>query len=87
MKFISIVIINILPSGEYRQELEKKKFADKDETDYLDSLEFCADLVWNREFVLSFIIIIMLLNLDPLPRLPPRPRRPRQEDQEGRERD
>ena len=44
MKFISIVIINILPSGEYGRELEKKKFADKDETDYLDSLEFCADL-------------------------------------------
>ena len=70
MKFISIVIISILPSGEYGQELEKKKFEDKDETDYLDSLKFCADLVWNGDFVLSFIIIIMFLNLDPLPRVP-----------------
>ena len=69
MKFISIVIISILPSGEYGQEL-KKKFADKDETDYLDSLKFCADLVWNGYFVLSFILIIMFLNLDPLPRVP-----------------
>merc|ERR1711936_834304 len=34
--------------GEYGQELEKKKFEDKDETDYLDSLQFCADLVWNE---------------------------------------
>merc|ERR1711936_329047 len=33
--------------GEYGQELEKKKFEDKDETNYLDSLQFCADLVWN----------------------------------------
>ena len=87
IKLISIVNTSILMSGEYGQELEKKKFEDKDETDYLDSLEFCADLVWNREFVLSFIIIMMFLNLDPLPRLPPRPRRPRQEDQEGREGD
>ena len=35
------------PSGDYGQELEKKKFTDKDKTDYYDSLEFCADLVWN----------------------------------------
>ena len=32
-------------------ELEKRKFDDKDETDYYDSLEFCADLVWNGEFL------------------------------------
>ena len=56
LKFISIVIINILPSSEYGQELKKKKFADKDETDYLDSLEFC---VWN----------VLFLNLDLLPRV------------------
>ena len=45
MKFISIVIINILPSGEYGRELEKKKFADKDETDYLDttSMDFQSE--------------------------------------------
>merc|ERR1711971_1260706 len=34
--------------GDYGQELEKRKFDDKDETDYYDSLEFCADLVWNE---------------------------------------
>merc|ERR1711936_686939 len=34
--------------GEYGQELEKKKFEDKDETDYLDGLQFCGDLVWNE---------------------------------------
>merc|ERR1712172_241488 len=34
--------------GDYGQELEKRKFDDKDETDYCDSLEFCADLVWNE---------------------------------------
>ena len=38
-------------SGDYGQELEKRKFDDKDETDYYDSLEFCADLVWNGELV------------------------------------
>ena len=32
--------------------MEKRKFDDKDETDYYDSLEFCADLVWNGEFVI-----------------------------------
>ena len=68
MKFISIVIISILPSGEYGQEL-KKKFADKDETDYLDSLQFCADLVWNGNFDLSFILF-RFSNLNPLLRVP-----------------
>ena len=44
-------------SGDYGQELEKRKFNDKDETDYYDSLEFCADLVWNGEFVLDVTIV------------------------------
>ena len=56
-------------SGEYGQELEKKKFEDKDETDYLDSLQFCADLVWNGDFDLSFIFF-RFSNLNPLPRVP-----------------
>ena len=34
IKLVSIVVINICMSGEYGQELEKKKFEDKDETDY-----------------------------------------------------
>ena len=50
IKLISIVNTSILMSGEYGQELEKKKFEDKDETDYLDSLQFCAELVWNGDF-------------------------------------
>ena len=66
IKLISIVNTSILMSGEYGQELEKKKFEDKDETDYLDSLQFCADLVWNGDFDLSFIFS----NLNPLPRVP-----------------
>ena len=66
IKLFSIVITNIFMSGEYGQELEKKKFEDKDETDYLDSLQFCADLVWNGDFDLSFIFS----NLNPLPRVP-----------------
>ena len=37
--------------------MEKRKFNDKDETDYYDSLEFCADLVWNGEFVLDVTIV------------------------------
>ena len=68
-KFVSIVITNIFMSGEYGQELEKKKFEDKDETDYLDSLQFCADLVWNGDFDLSFIFF-RFSNLNPLPRVP-----------------
>ena len=58
--FISIqVILTTIPpsSGDYGQELEKRKFNDKDETDYYDSLEFCADLVWNGEFVLDVTIV------------------------------
>ena len=66
IKLISIVNTSILMSGDYGQELEKKKFEDKDETDYLDSLQFCADLVWNGDFDLSFIFS----NLNPLPRVP-----------------
>ena len=69
IKLISIVITNIFMSGEYGQELEKKKFEDKDETDYLDSLQFCADLVWNGDFDLSFIFF-RFSNLNPLPRVP-----------------
>ena len=40
--------------------MEKRKFEDKDETDYYDSLEFCADLVWNGEFVMENIIFRIL---------------------------
>ena len=47
-------------SGDYGQELEKRKFDDKDETDYYDSLEFCADLVWNGELVLDTITVIRI---------------------------
>ena len=46
--------------------MEKRKFADQDETDYYDSLEFCADLVWNGEFALDITIIrIFTLILSP----------------------
>ena len=69
IKLVSIVITNIFMSGEYGQELEKKKFEDKDETDYLDSLQFCAELVWNGGFDLSFIFF-KFSNLDPLLRVP-----------------
>ena len=69
IKLISIVNTSILMSGEYGQELERKKFEDKDETDYLDSLQFCADLVWNGDFDLSSIFF-KFSNLDPLPRVP-----------------
>ena len=40
--------------------MEKRKFDDKDETDYYDSLEFCADLVWNGELVLDTITVIRI---------------------------
>ena len=69
IKLISIVNTSILMSGEYGQELEKKKFEDKDETDYLDSLQFCADLVWNGNFDSSFIFF-RFSNLNPFPRVP-----------------
>ena len=46
--------------------MEKRKFDDKDETDYYDSLEFCADLVWNGEFVLDITIVrVFTLTLSP----------------------
>ena len=46
--------------------MEKSKFDDKDETDFYDSLEFCADLVWNGEFVLDVTIVrIFTLTLSP----------------------
>ena len=61
IKLVSIVITNIFLSGEYGQELEKKKFEDKDETDYLDSLHFCADLVW---FLCPALIQTQLRNLE-----------------------
>ena len=70
IKLVSIVITKIFMSGEYGQELEKKKFEDMDETDYLDSLQFCADLVWNGDFHLCFIIFFRFSNLNPLPRVP-----------------
>ena len=46
--------------------MEKTKFDDKDETDFYDSLEFCAELVWNGEFVLDVTIVrIFTLTLYP----------------------
>ena len=46
--------------------MEKRKFDDKDETDFYDSLEFCAELVWNGEFVLDVTIVrIFTLTLSP----------------------
>ena len=33
--------------GEYGEELEKMRFDDESETDYLDCVKFCADLVWH----------------------------------------
>ena len=35
--------------GEYGEELEQMGFTDESETDYLDSVKFCADLVWHGE--------------------------------------
>ena len=35
--------------GEYGSELEEMGFNDESETDYLDSIKFCADLVWHGE--------------------------------------
>ena len=36
--------------GEYGEELEKMRFNDESETDYLDCVKFCADLVWHGGF-------------------------------------
>ena len=35
--------------GEYAEDLEQMGFNDESETDYLDSVKFCADLVWHGE--------------------------------------
>ena len=35
--------------GEYGKDLEQMGFNDESETDYLDSVKFCADLVWHGE--------------------------------------
>ena len=48
------------PSGDYGQQLEKRKFEDKDNTDYLECLQFCADLVWNGELIFGIIRIFSL---------------------------
>ena len=40
--------------------MEKRKFEDKDNTDYLDCLQFCADLVWNGELIFGIIRIFSL---------------------------
>ena len=42
--------------------MEKRKFADEDETDYFDSLVFCADLVWSSEFICDIIRIFTLFH-------------------------
>jgi len=34
--------------GEYAEDLEQMVFNDESETDYLDSVKFCADLVWHE---------------------------------------
>ena len=37
--------------------MEKRKFDDKDETDFYGPLEACADLVWTGEFVLDITFL------------------------------
>ena len=44
--------------------MEKKKFDDKDETNYYDALKFCADIVWNGAnpyLVINHKIIIIIV--------------------------
>ena len=51
--------------GAYGDELEKMGFNDESETDYMDSVKFCADLVWNGEFALNIIGIIKFFTFSP----------------------
>ena len=57
------------PSGDYGQELEKRKFNDKDETDFYSSLEYCAEIVWRGEFTVLDIVRIFTFTLSPEYRL------------------
>ena len=43
------ILLNPANPGEYGSELEQMGFNDESETDYLDSIKFCADLVWHGE--------------------------------------
>ena len=54
IKFISILIIFTTTSGDYKEVLEEMKFEDKDETNYYNSLVFCADLVYKRVWHLGY---------------------------------
>ena len=38
-------------SGEYATELDKMGFDDTKQTDYLDALKYCANLVWSEYLV------------------------------------
>ena len=38
-------------SGEYAAELDKMDFDDAKQTDYLDALKYCANLVWSEYLV------------------------------------
>ena len=42
--------------------MEKRKFDDKDETEYYDSLEFCADLVWNFSIISTALVNVDVLD-------------------------
>ena len=38
-------------SGEYAAELDKMDFDEDEQTDYLDALKYCANLVWSEYLV------------------------------------
>ena len=47
-----ILVISL--AGEYGDELEQMVFNDEStDTDYLDCVKFCADLVWHGRFLIN----------------------------------
>ena len=44
----TLLLWEIVP-GKYGEDLEQMGFNDESETDYLDSVKLCTDLVWHGE--------------------------------------
>ena len=49
---VTLLLWEIVP-GKYGEDLEQMRLKDESETDYLDSVKLCTDLVWRHGTVRS----------------------------------
>ena len=60
----TLLLWEIVP-GKYGEDLEQMGFNDESETDYLDSVKLCTDLVWRHGTVRHFNTALLVSHIIP----------------------